>query len=129
MTTNAKGFTLIELLIVVGIIGILAAAIIVAITPGERLQEAREATMRAHQQTIGTAVHVTMIDNEYADMTAFFGGTNCVNNIATAMSEACATDIGLPRLPSPPTGSGYTMAASGTSRVTIDCGNCTAITY
>ena len=38
------GFTLIELLIVIAILGILAAAVIIAINPNKRLQEARDAT-------------------------------------------------------------------------------------
>ena len=36
-----KGFTLIELLIVIAILGILAAAIIVAINPGKRLTQSK----------------------------------------------------------------------------------------
>lgn len=37
-----KGFTLIELLIVIAILGILAAAVLVAINPGKRMAEARD---------------------------------------------------------------------------------------
>jgi prepilin-type N-terminal cleavage/methylation domain-containing protein len=40
---NRKGFTLIELLIVIAILGILAAAILVAVDPVGRIQEARDA--------------------------------------------------------------------------------------
>lgn len=38
-----KGFTLIELLIVIAILGILAAAVLVAINPARRTQQARDA--------------------------------------------------------------------------------------
>ena len=38
-----KGFTLIELLIVIAILGILAAAVLVAINPGKRTRQARDA--------------------------------------------------------------------------------------
>ncbi|MEK7581233.1 MAG: prepilin-type N-terminal cleavage/methylation domain-containing protein [Patescibacteria group bacterium] len=38
-----KGFTLIELLIVIAIIGILAAAVLIAINPGKRQRQAQDA--------------------------------------------------------------------------------------
>ena len=43
MLGNKKGFTLVELLIVLGIIGFLAAAILVAVDPVKRLQNSRNA--------------------------------------------------------------------------------------
>lgn len=42
MKNQKKGFTLIELLIVIGIIGILAAAVIVVLNPAELLAQARD---------------------------------------------------------------------------------------
>ncbi len=130
MENKFKGFTLIELLIVIGIIAILAAAIIVAITPGQRLQDARDVTMQSHQQAIGTAVHLTILDEEYADMTAFFAATSCTNGgLISAGTPTCSSQIGLPSVPTPPQGSGYTLTASGDYRVTVNCGECDAITF
>ena len=137
---NAKGFTLIELLIVVGIIGILAAAIIVAITPGERLQEAREATIASHQQAIGMAVHMAVLDEEYADVAALLdtevngGLANCDPEVAGSaeVDATCASDLGLPQAPVPPGGTTYTITADG-DRVEVDCTGvvtgCTAVTF
>ena len=40
------GFTLIELLIVIAILGILAAAVLVAANPGKRTKQARDAARK-----------------------------------------------------------------------------------
>ncbi len=67
---NLSGFTLIELLIVIGIIAILAAAIIVAVSPGDQIQSAREATTKAQMQAIATAIYFCEVE---ADKTSCGG--------------------------------------------------------
>ncbi len=49
-----KGFTLIELLIVIAILGILAAAVLVAINPGRRTRQARDAQRKNDIGSIAT---------------------------------------------------------------------------
>ncbi len=61
---SRKGFTLIELLIVIGIITILASAVIIAINPGVHFQRAREATRMSHANSIVTAVYSYAVDHE-----------------------------------------------------------------
>ncbi len=58
-----KGFTLIELLIVIGIIAILAAAVIIAINPGQQFAQARDATRKSHVNSIKKAILSYQIDN------------------------------------------------------------------
>lgn len=49
-----KGFTLIELLIVIAILGILAAAVLVAINPGKRTRQAQDAKRKNDVGAIAT---------------------------------------------------------------------------
>jgi len=53
---NKQAFTLIELLIVIAIMGILAAAIMIAINPGKRSAQARDAIRKQHINSIANAL-------------------------------------------------------------------------
>lgn len=57
------GFTLIELLIVIAIIAILALTVIVALNPVKRLQDARNAHRASDVDSILTAIHEYVVDN------------------------------------------------------------------
>ena len=59
-----EGFTLIELLVVIVIISILAAIIFVAVDPGTRFGDARDARRRAEVVSILNAVLKYQIDND-----------------------------------------------------------------
>ncbi len=58
-----KGFTLIELLIVIGIIAILAAAVIIAINPGQQFKQARNATRWSHINSVVNATYSYVISS------------------------------------------------------------------
>jgi prepilin-type N-terminal cleavage/methylation domain-containing protein len=67
---NRKGFTLIELLIVIAILGILAAAVLVAVDPVGRIQESRDARRWSESNAILNAVL-----NKQVDDRAYYYGT------------------------------------------------------
>lgn len=61
---QAYGFTLIELLIVIAIIATLAIVVFVALNPAQRFEDTRDARRTADAQTILTAIHASIVDNE-----------------------------------------------------------------
>ncbi len=62
-TALQKGFTLIELLVVIGVIGILAAVVIVAVNPSRQFASARDTQRRADLYAITNAVYQYAAEN------------------------------------------------------------------
>jgi prepilin-type N-terminal cleavage/methylation domain-containing protein len=63
MYLKNKGFTLIELLIVVGIIAVLAAFVFVALNPGARFEDSRNARRWADVNLLMSAIKLDQVDN------------------------------------------------------------------
>jgi len=99
--TALKGFTLIELLIVIAIIGVLAAIVLVAIDPAEKLAQARDSGRKSDLGQIATALEAYFTSSSNAQYPA--------NQDALTSSE-------LRKIPKDPkTGASYTMSLSAAS--------------
>ncbi|MEA2092657.1 MAG: prepilin-type N-terminal cleavage/methylation domain-containing protein [Patescibacteria group bacterium] len=114
--TNQKGFTLIELLIVIGIIAILAAAVIIAINPGRQFEQAREATRWSHVNSVANAVYSYAIDNGGNFPDCITAGETDISGCSSYLVDTYMA--ALPTDPQATSGNGYNISTDGT-RITI----------
>jgi type IV pilus assembly protein PilA len=100
-TTTKKGFTLIELLVVIGIIGILAAIVLVAVNPGRQFASARDTQRRSDLIAITDAIYQyaaehngNLPDTDADDSTSDFPTTStCIGDTAPCFDLAGAGNV------------------------------------
>ncbi|MFZ6035552.1 MAG: type II secretion system protein [Patescibacteria group bacterium] len=115
-TQTKKGFTLLELLVVIGIIGILAAIVIIAINPGRQFAQARNAQRWNDVNAILNAVHQYAVDNNGEVPAAI---TAVATNVGSGGGniDICGQLVGtegtyLTEIPADPTTGSFTSCAS-----------------
>ncbi|MDP3014987.1 MAG: LamG domain-containing protein [bacterium] len=101
------GFTLIELLIVIGILAVLAVAVVLVLNPAQLFKEARDSKRLSELQTIHKA-----LGQYQADGKTYLGETDKVYVSIPDSSTTCA-NLGLPSLP---TGWEYRCSSSDNYR-------------
>ena len=104
----AKGFTLIELLIVIGIIGILAAIILVAVDPAKRLKQSRNARRSAEANAILNAILNYTVDYKGTLPTAISSATAGI----PVMIGAANSNLGNTWCPGTTIGTGVNSAST-----------------
>lgn len=62
--SRQSGFTLLEILLTIGIIAVLATVVVVSLDPVERFKDARDSRRLADIESILSAIHQYVIDNQ-----------------------------------------------------------------
>ncbi len=89
---NSKGFTLIELLIVIAIIAIIAGAVFVALNPGQRFQDTRDARRMSDVASILSAIKLNQVDNKGTYLTAIANAASNTVLMIGSGSSSCNTN-------------------------------------
>ena len=109
---HLRGFTLIELLIVIAILGILAAAVLVAINPAKRTRQARDA---ARKNDIGSLATEVQAYYTTPGQGVYFSGSGCPGGMTVLTVSG-----GLKQMPAGPQGDNYCYTVdSNTAEVAV----------
>ena len=98
--TDQNSFTLIELLIVIAVIGILAAAVVLVMNPGQLLAQARDGTRIQDIATINSALGDYLADGNTSLGTANTVYVSLPDPTLTGNQTSTCSSLGLPSLPS-----------------------------
>lgn len=129
---NQNAFTLIEILVVIAILAIIAVVVFVALNPSQRFQDARDSRRVNDVNSILTAVHEYVVDNDGSFPTGLTAGgaetelgSPAAGCTPTCTGVTACTDLTTPlatylrSLPIDP-GTGSTAATGYTVELTSD---------
>jgi len=92
---SSAAFTLIELLVVIGVLTVLAVAVVLVINPAELLRQGRDSTRLSDLGAVHRSLGLLQADNSDAG----FGSLSTVY-VSLPDTSATCTNLGLPSLPS-----------------------------
>jgi prepilin-type N-terminal cleavage/methylation domain-containing protein len=119
-----SGFTLIELLIVIVIITALAVTVFVALNPVKRVKDAHDSRRASDVETILTAIHEYIVDNNGSLPTSLSGKNNGQMYIIGTCASGCNTNtLGATYSPSSPAAFACGSANSPAVNLSTDLAN------
>ncbi len=123
---NRKGFTLIELLVVIAIVAILSTVVFVALNPVGRFADARNARRFSDINSILTAIHQSIVDNDGALPAGLATGQAATEIGTCATCDNLATPLAafLESMPMDPSGgtaanTGYFVEVDANGIITV----------
>lgn len=132
LNKKTAGFTLLELLIVIGIIAVLATAVIVALNPARQFAQANNGKRQADVNTILNSIGQYMVDNKGAlpaSITALvvdtFGEVCKTGGVCLGLVDlAVLAPTYVVSMPTDPTGAstngaGYEVARTAANRIRV----------
>jgi len=105
---TGAGFTLVEILVVIGILGILATALIVIINPTLQIQRSRDSRRKADLKQIQTGLELYRADIGSYPAATNNKVANCPSGVPTSlMDNTCNSTTYIQNVPKDPVGPGY----------------------
>ena len=117
-TRAPQGFTLIEILITIVILAILAGLTIVAINPGQNIDDANDARRRADVSTFLSAISQYQVDNSGSYPAGITATDQEISNVAADICSSLVPTY-LAQLPVDPTTGSYTDCTAYTTGYTV----------
>lgn len=88
---SKKGFTLIEMLIVIGILGVLATTLLLAINPAEAQKKSRDTKRLKDLATLQTILDEYISDGNPFTGSCLTSATGCVSSTSGTSTQACGS--------------------------------------
>ncbi|MBN1262889.1 MAG: type II secretion system protein [Candidatus Pacebacteria bacterium] len=117
-----RGFTLIELLVVIGVIGILAAIVLVAVNPARNFAQARDTQRRNDIYQVLNACHQFAVSNDGSFPTGITTAPQDIGTDGLNLEGELVTDF-IPAIPMDPSSgtaatTGYVLFEEADGRLT-----------
>jgi len=106
-----KGFTLIEVLVVIGILGILAGVVLVAVNPGRQFKQAHDTQRTSNVNAILNAIGQNIVDNKGqfkcgTNVTAIPAAATVMESVGGFDAAPCLVPTYVATMPIDPTATG-----------------------